>query len=67
MRNKIGEAPLMFEEEEINITVSIGVATFDEDHTFKTDENFIEAADKCLYYSKEHGRNRTTCLSQIKA
>lgn len=67
IRNKIANTPLLFEDSEIKITVSIGVATFNDENPFKTEEDFIKAADKCLYYSKEHGRNRTTGLSQLKA
>lgn len=67
IRNKIAEKPLLFEGKKINITVSIGVATLNEKNPFKTEEEFIEAADSCLYYSKKNGRNRTTCLSKIKA
>ena len=67
IRKKIIETPIMFEEKEINITVSIGVAILNDNHPFETDEKLIEAADNCLYYSKKHGRNRTTSMSQLKA
>lgn len=67
IRDKSSETPFIFEEEEINITVSIGVATLGDRNPFESIEEFIEAADNCLYYSKKHGRNRTTCLSELKA
>lgn len=67
IRDKTAKTSLMFEGKEINITVSIGVATLSDNYSFKTNEEFIEAADKCLYYSKKNGRNRTTCLSELKA
>jgi len=67
IRKKIAETPVIFEDKEIKITVSAGVAIFNEENPFENDEKFIEAADDCLYYSKEHGRNRTTSISQLKA
>lgn len=66
IRNKISETPVIFEGKEIKVTVSIGVAVLNDEHPFETEEKFIKAADSCLYYSKEHGRNRTTCLSELK-
>lgn len=43
-------------EVEVNVTISLGVATYPENGT--TPENLIEYADKCLYYAKENGRNQ---------
>lgn len=56
---------LKFEEDEIKITISIGIASLSEKNDFESYTHFIAAADKCLYFSKEHGRNRTTNLSQF--
>ena len=42
--------------DKINITVSVGVATFPENA--QTPQDLIEWADKGLYYAKEHGRNQ---------
>lgn len=47
---------------EIKCTVSIGVATATAEDT---PISLLERADKCLYYSKEHGRNRTTLESNL--
>jgi len=41
---------------EVNITVSLGVATYP--HNGKTSTELIEYADKCLYKAKENGRNQ---------
>lgn len=67
IRDRSAETPFAFDGKEINITVSIGVATLCDNNPFETIKEFIEAADNCLYYSKKHGRNRTTCLSELKA
>jgi len=66
IREKIAKTPLMFEGEKINITVSIGIATLDENNLFGSPEDFIEAADNCLYNSKKSGRNCTTCSSEAE-
>ncbi len=41
-----------------NLTVSIGVATLEENN-FSSHHLLFEAADQALYYAKENGRNRT--------
>jgi two-component system cell cycle response regulator len=66
IREKIAQTSFMFEDEKINITVSIGVATLDENSLFGSYEDFIEAADNCLYRSKKSGRNCTTCSSEAE-
>jgi diguanylate cyclase (GGDEF)-like protein len=66
IREKIAKTPLTFEGEKINITVSIGIATLDENNLFGSPEDFIEAADNCLYNSKKNGRNCTTCSSEAE-
>jgi two-component system cell cycle response regulator len=49
------------EHEHLNITISIGVATFDEDAREST--QLVAAADKALYSAKRHGRNRVEAYS----
>ncbi len=41
----------------LNITISLGVATFDGSRFFSRPEQLIEAADKAVYAAKESGRN----------
>lgn len=41
---------------EVNVTISLGVATYPENGTTPTE--LIEYADKCLYNAKENGRNQ---------
>jgi two-component system cell cycle response regulator len=66
IREKIAQTSFMFEGTKINITVSIGVATLDENSLFGSCEDFIEVADNCLYRSKKSGRNCTTCSSEAE-
>jgi diguanylate cyclase (GGDEF)-like protein len=66
IREKIAQTSFIFEREKINITVSIGIATLDENNFFGSYEDFIEAADSCLYRSKKNGRNCTTCSSEAE-
>ncbi len=49
---------VIFKETPIGITISIGIATFENDN-FNTMEDLLLAADKHLYEAKENGRNRT--------
>lgn len=46
-----------------HLTVSIGMAQFND---ADTEETLIEHADKALYYSKEHGRNRVTVYENMQ-
>lgn len=45
------------------VTVSVGVSTKKVDSVFNYEDIILEA-DKALYYSKSHGRNRVTLYSQ---
>lgn len=47
----------------ITVTISIGGACRSGERSDITREQLIEIADKALYLSKQHGRNRTTILS----
>ena len=46
-----------------DVTVSIGVATFPQQA--HTTHALIDMADKALYYSKDHGRNRVTHADEL--
>ncbi len=65
IRYKVSKMPLSFEGKKMNITVSMGVVSLSEEYSFRTKDEFFEAGDRCLYHSKETGRNRTTCLFEI--
>ena len=47
----------------IKVTVSAGVASTANEIFEKN--NIVDVADKSLYFSKEHGRNRVTPYSKI--
>ncbi|AFS79859.1 putative signal transduction GGDEF domain-containing protein [Gottschalkia acidurici 9a] len=48
---------------EINITISIGVTSINNRDSI---EKILKRSDKCLYKSKELGKNRTICCNNIK-
>ncbi len=58
LRVSIEVETVIFKETPINFTVSIGIATFENDN-FNTMEDLIAMADSHLYEAKEGGRNRT--------
>jgi diguanylate cyclase (GGDEF)-like protein len=58
IRQTIEQHVIRTDSKELHVTVSIGCATFPDLAT--TQQALIDAADKALYYSKEHGRNRCT-------
>ena len=46
----------------INVTISVGGATFDPEDSTMTKKLLVATADKALYLSKNNGRNRVTVL-----
>ena len=44
------------------LMISVGVATMTDGDT---EETLLEKADKALYYSKQHGRNRITRFNEM--
>ncbi|MGG3927106.1 GGDEF domain-containing protein [Metabacillus fastidiosus] len=57
IRRKVEEADFFISKtEKINITISIGVATFP--GVIQNPKELLEKADKCLYKAKHSGRNR---------
>lgn len=55
LRERISTVRVVADEEELSVTVSIGVA---EVRTFEAFENHINAADQFLYMAKHRGRNQ---------
>jgi diguanylate cyclase (GGDEF)-like protein len=44
---------------DLNVTISIGMATHNDGRQFRSVEDFVKAADKALYTAKLQGRNRS--------
>ncbi len=63
IRRAIETAPLDWQGQKIEVTVSIGVASQPEDATQR--EELIACADKALYASKRAGRNRSTLFKDL--
>jgi two-component system, cell cycle response regulator len=59
IRTAIEETIFKTGEEDVQSTISLGVAQFDKNRDFSP-EDLIKRADKALYVSKETGRNRST-------
>lgn len=55
LRKSIEDLKVCYENQSIPVTVSLGVAEYDEG--FSGHEELIKRSDEALYYSKEHGRN----------
>ncbi len=56
LKQKIGKASQKFRGEELDITLSIGIATYPENASTK--DSLVEKADKALYEAKNRGKNR---------
>jgi|WetSurMetagenome_2_1015567.scaffolds.fasta_scaffold00056_6 diguanylate cyclase (GGDEF)-like protein len=61
IRQTVERCTLVSNEERLRVTVSLGCAVFPS--MAAAQQQLIDAADKALYFSKEHGRNRTTLYS----
>ncbi len=62
LRERVEKEPFHFEEHRITVTISLGVASYFPAANSKGPRDLLEAADKALYYSKTHGRNRLTAV-----
>ena len=61
IRSAVESSSLRFNEEVLNVTISVGVAQFDP-MIDNSKQNLIERADRALYFSKDEGRNRVSFL-----
>jgi len=66
IRTSIEAEKINYRGKTIQVTVSIGIATL-EDEEFETIEDLIQRADEHLYEAKEGGRNRTIMKQSKKA
>lgn len=55
--------PFVVEENELSVTLSIGVCVVDQDKPLDTDK-ILTFSDQALYRAKEHGRNRIEFFTQ---
>jgi diguanylate cyclase (GGDEF)-like protein len=55
--------PFKFKGDELNITLSIGIATYPENAA--DNETLIEKADRALYESKNQGKNKVNHYEDI--
>ncbi|MDO8527830.1 MAG: GGDEF domain-containing protein [Deltaproteobacteria bacterium] len=60
IRQAVEKSPAHFETTNIPMTISLGIASLTPAGEFKSEEDFIAAADHYLYQSKKAGRNRTS-------
>ena len=51
--------------QDIGVTISIGIATVTSENIIKDGGDIFKHADIALYYSKENGRNRVTHFNDI--
>ncbi|HBY66191.1 MAG TPA: GGDEF domain-containing protein, partial [Acholeplasmataceae bacterium] len=56
-RRMVQESSLKHLNQEIKVTISIGITSYPENDASKM-EDLIEKADQALYHAKETGRNR---------
>ena len=63
LRSRVERHAFQMDGISIRITISLGVASIFPAKTSKTPRDLIEIADKALYYSKRHGRNRLTAVN----
>jgi diguanylate cyclase (GGDEF)-like protein len=62
IRIEISKVRVAIDDEDISVTVSMGLATISE---FETFDNYLNAADQYLYLAKHSGRNRVFSDYQV--
>jgi len=63
IKNNLKNIPFKFKGDELNVTLSIGIATYPENAA--DDETLIEKADRALYESKNQGKNKVNHYEDI--
>ena len=63
IRKVVDECRFSYEDQELHVTISVGVATMDAENAFQSDEELIAVADQFLYKAKAAGRN---CVGNVK-
>jgi diguanylate cyclase (GGDEF)-like protein len=62
IRIELSKTKVAIDDEDISVTVSMGLATISESETF---DNYLNAADQYLYLAKHSGRNRVFSDYQV--
>ncbi|MBB1250799.1 MULTISPECIES: diguanylate cyclase [unclassified Rhizobium] len=62
LRQDIGDIRIVVGDEEISVTVSMGLAAISDEESF---DNYLNAADQYLYLAKNSGRNRVFSDYQV--
>jgi diguanylate cyclase (GGDEF)-like protein len=60
LRSQFASYRQKFNDHELTVTFSCGIATFDKDHPSHSEKELAEKADKALYAAKINGRNCVT-------
>jgi len=63
IKNNLRNIPFKFKGDELNVTLSIGIATYPENAA--DNETLIEKADRALYESKNQGKNKVNHYEDI--
>lgn len=58
IRKLIDEACFTYENQQLAVTISVGLATNESSQRYETEEALVAAADASLYQAKQSGRNR---------
>ena len=60
-RKLVQETPVKANGEPIHVTISLGIASKEENKTVSSIDSLISKADQALYKAKRAGRNRVVC------
>lgn len=64
LRSQFASYRQKFNDHELTVTFSCGIATFDKDHPASSEKELAEKADKALYAAKTQGRNCVTLYEE---
>lgn len=64
IRERVGKLVTETDQGPLQVTMSLGVATFPPDAKGKPE--LVERADGCLYHAKRHGRNQVVAAAQLE-
>lgn len=67
IRKRVAASPVPYAEKKLEITISLGVASWTQSDPKSTKEALIVQADKALYAAKNAGRNQVASFHQQKA